>query len=113
MTKIVVHRGGALPGMSETPPVAACSRRRTPRHGRTAVMTAVYAVGASLPLLLGVWWRPSRRLLATALAYAAGALIASMSFELFQESFAQGAPIRQSASHALPSRPTGRQRRAA
>ncbi len=51
----------------------------------------VFAIGASLPLtlgaLLGVVWRPPRRLLAAALAFAAGALISAVSFELFEEGF--------------------------
>ncbi len=58
------------------------------------MMTALYAAGASLPLLLGallgVWWRPPTHLLAMALAYAAGALIAALSFDLFQESYEMG-----------------------
>jgi ZIP family zinc transporter len=53
--------------------------------------TAVFALGASLPLLLGsvvgVLWRPPRVLLAVALAFAAGALISAVSFELFLDSY--------------------------
>lgn len=56
--------------------------------------TLGYAAGASLPLLLGavvgVRWRPPRALVATALAFAAGALIAAMSFELFEPAVADG-----------------------
>ncbi|MGI8723187.1 MAG: ZIP family metal transporter [Geodermatophilaceae bacterium] len=60
--------------------------------------TLLYAAGASLPLLagalVGVRWRPPRHLVATALAYAAGALIASVAFELFQNSYAAGGGLR-------------------
>jgi zinc transporter, ZIP family len=60
--------------------------------------TALFAGGASLPLLLGalvgVRWRPPRHLVATALAYAAGALIASVSFELFEPAYQDGGPVR-------------------
>ncbi|MDQ5855866.1 MAG: hypothetical protein M3302_06065 [Actinomycetota bacterium] len=41
--------------------------------------TPLFAAGASLPLLaggiLGAYWRPPRRLVAVALAFATGALI--------------------------------------
>lgn len=66
--------------------------------------TIVYAAGASLPLLLGalagVRWRPPQDLVATALAYAAGALIASVSFELFEPSYQDGGPARAGLSFA-------------
>lgn len=58
----------------------------------------VFALGASLPLtlgaLLGVVWRPPKRLLAAALAFAAGALISAVSFELFEESYCGGGAVR-------------------
>lgn len=60
--------------------------------------TLGFAAGASLPLLagalVGVRWRPPRHLVATALAFAAGALIASVSFELFEGSVAKGGGLR-------------------
>lgn len=60
--------------------------------------TLLFALGASLPLLagavVGTYWRPPKRLLAAALAFATGALIAAVSFELFQDSYAQGGPLR-------------------
>jgi zinc transporter, ZIP family len=66
--------------------------------------TILYAAGASLPLLLGalvgVRWRPPKHLVATALAYAAGALIVSVSFELFEPSFRDGGPLRAGLSFA-------------
>lgn len=66
--------------------------------------TVLYAAGASLPLLLGalvgVRWRPPPHLVATALAYAAGALIASVSFELFEPSYRDGGPVRAGSSFA-------------
>jgi zinc transporter, ZIP family len=60
--------------------------------------TLGFAAGASLPLLVGaavgVLWRPPRRLVAVALAFAAGALISAVSFELFEESYRSGGPLR-------------------
>ncbi|MGH3886645.1 MAG: ZIP family metal transporter [Pseudonocardiaceae bacterium] len=57
-----------------------------------------FAAGASLPLLagalVGVFWCPPRRLIAVALAFAAGALISAVSFELFQESYNAGGALR-------------------
>lgn len=60
--------------------------------------TLGFAAGASLPLLVGaivgVFWRPPRRLVAVALAFAAGALISAVSFELFEESYDAGGALR-------------------
>lgn len=60
--------------------------------------TVLFAAGASLPLLtgaiLGAYWRPPERLVAVALAFATGALISAVSFELFEESYRQGGPLR-------------------
>lgn len=51
------------------------------------VRTLLFALGASVPLLLGgalgAWWRPPEQLLAVALAFAAGALLSAVSFDLF------------------------------
>ena len=62
------------------------------------LQTVLYASGASLPLLagalVGVRWRPPQHLVATALAYAAGALIASVSFELFEPAYQHGGAVR-------------------
>lgn len=44
--------------------------------------------------ILGAYWRPPRRLVAVALAFATGAVIAGVSFELFKESYRQGGPLR-------------------
>ena len=59
---------------------------------------ALFAVGASLPLtvgaLLGVVWRPPRAVLAVALAFASGALISAVSFDLFLESYRGGGAVR-------------------
>lgn len=56
--------------------------------------TVLFALGASLPLLLGaalgVLWSPPKRLVAVVLAFATGALISAVSFELFEESYAGG-----------------------
>ena len=58
----------------------------------------LFAVGASLPLtlgaLLGVVWKPPRALLGVALAFASGALISAVSFELFEESYRTGGAVR-------------------
>lgn len=56
--------------------------------------TMLYAAGASLPLALGavvgMRWEPPQRLVAAVLAFAAGALIVSMSFELFEPAYRDG-----------------------
>ena len=60
--------------------------------------TVLFAVGASAPLamgaLVGVRWEPPKELLAATLAFAAGALIVSASFELFEPAFEHGGPWR-------------------
>ncbi|MDN4159983.1 ZIP family metal transporter [Nocardioides abyssi] len=62
------------------------------------LLLVVYALSASLPLtagaLVGVRWRVPQPLLAAALAFAAGALIASVAFELFEPSYRDGGPVR-------------------
>lgn len=62
------------------------------------VRLVIFAIGASLPLtlgaLLGVVWRPPRQVLAAALAFASGALISAVAFELFQESHRAGGALR-------------------
>ncbi|MGH4007978.1 MAG: hypothetical protein ACRDTH_07435, partial [Pseudonocardiaceae bacterium] len=62
------------------------------------ITTLGFAAGASLPLLagaiVGVLWRPPRWLVAVALAFAAGALISAVSFELFEESYSTGGAMR-------------------
>ena len=49
--------------------------------------TLLFALGASAPLLLGgtlgAWWRPPDGVVAVALAFAAGALLCAVSFDLF------------------------------
>lgn len=58
------------------------------------LQTVLFAAGASLPLLIGaavgVFWRPPQRLLATGMAFAAGALISAVAFELFEKSYEDG-----------------------
>jgi ZIP family zinc transporter len=39
----------------------------------------------------GAFWRPPRSLVAVALAFASGALITALAFDLFEESFNRGA----------------------
>jgi ZIP family zinc transporter len=59
------------------------------------ITTLGFAVGASLLLLAGtivaMLWRPPRWLVAVALAFATGALISAVSFELFEESYTRAA----------------------
>ncbi len=67
--------------------------------------TLLFAVGASLPLLLGavvgVRWQPPRAVLAVSLAYATGALISAVSFELFEESYRGGGAVRSGLAFAV------------
>lgn len=57
----------------------------------------LFGFGASSALvvgaLAGIRWEPPDRLLATILAFAAGALTAAMSFELFEVSFRKGGSV--------------------
>ncbi len=67
--------------------------------------TLLYAAGASLPLAagaaVGVRWDPPRRVVAAALAFAAGALIVSASFELFEPAYEGGGLWRASIAFGL------------
>ena len=60
--------------------------------------TLVFAVIASSPLVLGAYlgsrFTFPERLLAAVLAFAAGALITALTFELFEESFEKGGAVR-------------------
>ena len=60
--------------------------------------TLVFAVVASSPLVLGAYlgakFRFPERLLAAVLAFAAGALITALTFELFEESYEKGGAVR-------------------
>lgn len=64
----------------------------------------LFALGASLPLLvgglLGTFWRPPRRLLAGMMSLAAGALLASVAFELVSDSVRQGGTLRAAIAFA-------------
>jgi ZIP family zinc transporter len=66
--------------------------------------TLLYAAGASVPLAVGaavgVRWEPPRRLVAAVLAFAAGALIVSTSFELFEPAYEGGGPWRSGLAFA-------------
>ncbi len=66
--------------------------------------TVLFAVGASAPLVagavVGVRWRTPTRLVAAALAFAAGALIVSASFELFEPAYEAGGPWRAGSAFA-------------
>ncbi len=65
----------------------------------------LYAVVASAPLVLGAWlgvrWAAPKPVLAAALAFAAGALIVSASFELFEPAYTGGGPWRAGIAFAL------------
>jgi ZIP family zinc transporter len=50
------------------------------------VASSALVIGA----VAGAYWTPPMRLLASALAFASGALITALAFDLFQESFEQG-----------------------
>lgn len=67
--------------------------------------TLLFAVGASAPLaagaVVGVRWKPPRAVLAAALAFAAGALVVSAAFELFEPAFNGGGPWRAGLAFAL------------
>ena len=60
--------------------------------------TLIFAVVASSPLVLGAFlgsrYTFPERLLAAVLAFAAGALITALTFELFEESFEKGGAVR-------------------
>lgn len=67
--------------------------------------TLLFAVIASSPLVLGAYlgsrFTFPERLLAAVLAFAAGALITALSFELFEESFEKGGAARAAGGLAL------------
>lgn len=74
----------------------------SPGTHRAVLTTALYSAGASLPLvagaLVGVRWTPPKRVVAAALAFAAGALIISASFELFEPAYESGGAGRSALS---------------
>ena len=55
----------------------------------------LFGLAASSALVIGAvagaYWTPPKPLLASALAFASGALITALAFDLFQESFERGA----------------------
>jgi zinc transporter, ZIP family len=51
------------------------------------VASSALVIGA----VAGAYWTPPRLVLASALAFASGALITALAFDLFQESFERGA----------------------
>lgn len=67
--------------------------------------TIVFAVIASSPLVIGAYlgsrFTFPERLLAVVLAFAAGALITALTFELFEESFEKGGALRAAAGLAV------------
>src|SRR5918995_7002266 len=70
-------------------------RRGSHREKCGGVLTALlFGLAASSALVIGAvagaYWRPPKPLLAAALAFASGALITALAFDLFQESFKRG-----------------------
>jgi ZIP family zinc transporter len=67
--------------------------------------TVLFAVIASSPLVLGAYlgsrFRFPERLLAAVLAFAAGALITALTFELFEESYEKGGAVRAAVGLAV------------
>jgi zinc transporter, ZIP family len=64
-------------------------------HGwRTMLGALLFGLAASSALVIGgvagAFWRPPRALVAAALAFASGALITALAFDLFEESFKTG-----------------------
>jgi zinc transporter, ZIP family len=64
-----------------------------------AVLTAVlFGLAASSALVIGALfgarWSPPKQVTGVLLAFASGALISALAFELFEESFAMGGPVR-------------------
>lgn len=65
----------------------------------SAVLTAVlFGLAASSALvigaLVGARWSPPKQVTGVLLAFASGALISALAFELFEESFTMGGPVR-------------------
>jgi hypothetical protein len=58
------------------------------------LIALIFGLAASSALVIGTvvgaYWRPPKPLLAAALAFASGALITALAFDLFQESFKRG-----------------------
>ena len=69
------------------------------------IKTLGFAAGASLPLLAGailaVAWRPPRRLVAVVLAFATGALISAVAFELFEHAYRAGGVLKAGVGFAV------------
>ena len=61
------------------------------------VRTLVFAIGASSALwvgaAIGTWRAPGRRTTAALLAFASGALLTAVAYDLFQEAFDRGGAI--------------------
>lgn len=65
----------------------------------TAVLMAlVFGLAASSALVIGAvigsWWTPRQMVTGVLLAFASGALISALAFELFEEAFHLGGPRR-------------------
>jgi zinc transporter, ZIP family len=58
------------------------------------VASSALVIGA----VAGTYWTPPRPLLPSALAFASGALISALAFDLFQESFKHAVSLRSAAS---------------
>jgi zinc transporter, ZIP family len=59
----------------------------------TALLVGLAASSALvIGAVAGTFWRPPQRLVAIALAFASGALITALAFDLFEEAFKAGGP---------------------
>jgi ZIP family zinc transporter len=74
--------------------VARRTLRRGSRLTRDVFGALLFGLAASSALVIGgvagAFWRPPRPLVAVALAFASGALITALAFDLFEESFKAG-----------------------
>ncbi len=60
---------------------------------QSLLFAVVASAGLALGAVIGMRSMPPVRVLAALLAFASGALVAALAFELFEESFVQGGPI--------------------
>lgn len=67
---------------------------------QSLLFAAVASAGLVLGAVVGMRFMPPTRVLAALLAFASGALVAALAFELFEESFVQGGPVTSAAGLA-------------
>ncbi len=71
--------------------------------GQSVLFATVASAGLVLGAVVGMRSMPPARVLAALLAFASGALVAALAFELFEESFVQGGPVTSAAGLAAGS----------